>query len=370
MPARRASLTRNTLARYAPVATKRAPVTNESRLTQLLTLSPAALPTGTRPPAIAPTTVPRKNGVSTDDAPNTVVESARPRARRAVCWNAKPAPRRTIPNAARLSGMNSVEKMASKADGKPVHRTTSTKISQTWFASHTGPIAQSISARGRRPRSPPPASRLQKPAPKSAPPKTAYIVTPTTRMTATAFARVIAALPVRQRRRARVGAVWHFLVAVLVAPATRHRAQGDDQRRAERDVEGEHERERDPDAVGVGDRVGGAHDVVDDPRLAADLRDDPAALERDDRGHAGERDRAQEPLRLRDVTSPPPGEPEPGAEADQHRADADHRVEGPVQHRVVGRPVVGRHRVQSRSPACSCSSRPGTSRSPGCRGLP
>ena len=88
--------------------------------------------------------------------------------------------------------MNSVEKMASKADGKPVQRTTSTKISQTWFASHTGPIAQSISARGRRPRSPPPASRLQKPAPKSAPPKTAYIVMPTTRMTATAFARVIA----------------------------------------------------------------------------------------------------------------------------------------------------------------------------------
>ena len=61
--------------------------------------------------------------------------------------------------------MKSVEKIDSNADGKPVQRTTSTKISQTWFASHTGPIAQSISARGRWPRSPPPASRLQKPAP-------------------------------------------------------------------------------------------------------------------------------------------------------------------------------------------------------------
>ena len=78
-----------------------------------------------------------------------------------------------MPSAARLSGMNSVEKIASNADEKPVQSTTSTKISHTWLASQTGPIAQSISSRGRRPRSPPPASRLQKPAPKSAPPKTA-----------------------------------------------------------------------------------------------------------------------------------------------------------------------------------------------------
>ena len=37
-----------------------------------------------------------------------------------------------------------------------VQSTTSTKISQTWLASQTGPIAQSISARARLPRSPPP----------------------------------------------------------------------------------------------------------------------------------------------------------------------------------------------------------------------
>ena len=84
--------------------------------------------------------------------------------------------------------MNSVEKIASNADEKPVQSTTSTKISQTWLASQTGPIAQSISSRGRRPRSPPPASRLHSPAPKSAPPKTAYIVTPIQRTTATASA--------------------------------------------------------------------------------------------------------------------------------------------------------------------------------------
>ena len=48
--------------------------------------------------------------------------------------------------------MNRVEKIDSKASEKPVHSTTSTKISQTWLASQTGPIAQSISARARRPR--------------------------------------------------------------------------------------------------------------------------------------------------------------------------------------------------------------------------
>ena len=100
------------------MATKSAPVTSESGLTQLVTTSPVALPTGTRPPATAPTTVPRKNGVSTEAAPKTVVASARPRGRRAVCWNAKPDPRSTIPNAARLSGMKSVEKIASNADGE------------------------------------------------------------------------------------------------------------------------------------------------------------------------------------------------------------------------------------------------------------
>ena len=38
--------------------------------------------------------------------------------------------------------------------------------------------------------------------------------------------------------------------------------------------------------------------------------------------------------------------PEPQPQQDQHRADPDHRVERPVQHRVRGRPVVGRHGVE------------------------
>ena len=69
--------------------------------------------------------------------------------------------------------MKSVEKTASNALENAVQSTTRTKISQTWLASQTGPIAQSIRSRARRPRSPPPANRLQKPPPKSAPPNTA-----------------------------------------------------------------------------------------------------------------------------------------------------------------------------------------------------
>ena len=180
---------RNTAARYADVATKSAPISTESGFSQLVTGSPAALPMGTRPDATAPTTVPMKNGVSSDERPKRRSASRRPLSRRAVSWNANPAPRSTMPSAARLSGMNSVEKIASNAAENAVQSTTRTKISQTWLASHTGPIAQSISSRARLPRSPPPATRLQNPAPKSAPPNTTYAVRPIHSTQATASAR-------------------------------------------------------------------------------------------------------------------------------------------------------------------------------------
>ena len=93
-----------------------------------------------------------------------------------------------MPSAARLSGMNSVDIRAAKAEENAVQSTTRTKISQTWFASQTGPIAQAISARGRSPRSPRAENSDQNPAPKSAPPNTAYSVTPIHRTAATASA--------------------------------------------------------------------------------------------------------------------------------------------------------------------------------------
>ena len=72
-----------------------------------------------------------------------------------------------------VSGTNRVSMIDAYADGKAVHITTKMKISQTWFASQTGPIERSMTARGRAPRRAPPAVRSQNPAPKSAPPNTA-----------------------------------------------------------------------------------------------------------------------------------------------------------------------------------------------------
>jgi hypothetical protein len=145
----------------------------ETGFSQLVTASPLALPIGTRPEATAPATVPMKNGVSTDESANAPTARRRPEPLPATPWKAKPAPRRTIPSAARLSGMNSVDMIDANASENADHSTTSTKMSQTWLDSQTGPIAQSIRARARVPRSPLPVTSVQNPAPKSAPPNTA-----------------------------------------------------------------------------------------------------------------------------------------------------------------------------------------------------
>ena len=55
--------------------------------------------------------------------------------------NANPEPRSTMPSAASDSGTNIVRVIDANAVGKPVQRTTRQKISQTWLASHTGPMA-------------------------------------------------------------------------------------------------------------------------------------------------------------------------------------------------------------------------------------
>ena len=69
--------------------------------------------------------------------------------------------------------MYRVDMIEAKAVGNPVQSMTRTKISQTWLASHTGPIECSIRGRWRPRRWAPPAIRSQAPAPKSAPPSRA-----------------------------------------------------------------------------------------------------------------------------------------------------------------------------------------------------
>ena len=60
------------------MATKSAPMTRETGFSQLLTGSPSALPIGTRPEATAPTTVPMKKGVSTEEIAKAASARRRP----------------------------------------------------------------------------------------------------------------------------------------------------------------------------------------------------------------------------------------------------------------------------------------------------
>jgi len=83
-------------------------------------------PAGIRPDAIAPATVPRKNGVITDEAAKIAPKNRAWAKVSAYLRNAKLAPRNTIPANASISGMNSVVIAAAKAAGKPVHQITNT----------------------------------------------------------------------------------------------------------------------------------------------------------------------------------------------------------------------------------------------------
>ena len=107
---------------------------------QLRSRSPAASPAGTRPDAMAPATVPRKNGVSTDEDANAAPNTRRCHGTVLVLRNAKAAPRAMMPSAARVSGTYRVDITAAKTGGNPVHSSTRMKMSQTWLASHTGPM--------------------------------------------------------------------------------------------------------------------------------------------------------------------------------------------------------------------------------------
>src|ERR1700716_3461783 len=74
--------------------------------------------------------------------------------------------------------------------GKAVNRPVIMKISQTWFASQTGPIASATATRCSAARGPL-AKRSQTPPPKSAPASTAYAVRASQRMPAMTSALLI-----------------------------------------------------------------------------------------------------------------------------------------------------------------------------------
>src|SRR4051794_37250157 len=113
-----------------------------------------------------PATAPMQYGTSTEESAKAPPNARRVSSETTALRNAKLAPRRTMPKAAMLSGTKRVRVIDAYASGKAVQVTTKTKISQTWLASHTGPIERSITERARAPRWAPPAVRSQKPAPK------------------------------------------------------------------------------------------------------------------------------------------------------------------------------------------------------------
>ena len=93
-------------------------------LSQLVTRFPAASPSGTRPDAIPPATVPMANGVSNED----MAKAAPNRRRRGVVYDtlrkANPAPRATMPNTDSSRGTVRVVMIAVNARGNAVQRTT------------------------------------------------------------------------------------------------------------------------------------------------------------------------------------------------------------------------------------------------------
>ena len=77
-------------------------------LTQLDQGSPASPPAGTRPEATAPATAPKQYGTRTEAEANAAPKLRWSRVRMTTLRNAKLAPRRTMPSAARVKGTKSV----------------------------------------------------------------------------------------------------------------------------------------------------------------------------------------------------------------------------------------------------------------------
>src|SRR5215213_2092462 len=172
-----------------------------------------------------------------------------------------------MPTSAATSGTSSASKSTANATGNAVKSTTTTRISQMWFTSQTGPIASKSFSRCSRARGPE-ASAVQIPPPKSAPPKTAYMIRPRASTTAARFSSVsTAGLPAPRRAGAR---------------RPRRPQQQPEQPRRQRQVD-EHEGEEDRAHAGLRRDALGDLEVPDDhPRLPPELGHHPARLERDE----------------------------------------------------------------------------------------
>ena len=103
----------------------------EVELSQLLTRSPFAFPTGTRPDAMPPIAEPSAKGVRIEETANATSIRRCSRGVAVPDRNAYVVPRRMMPMPAMNSGTDSVDVIEPKAVGYAVQQTTSTKINQT-----------------------------------------------------------------------------------------------------------------------------------------------------------------------------------------------------------------------------------------------
>jgi hypothetical protein len=93
------------------------PIRIEVGFSQLVTRSPSALPTGTRPEAIPPIAAPSAKGVRIDEIPNTVSTTRCSRGVAVPERNAYAVPRRMIPTAAMNNGTARVDMIEPNAVG-------------------------------------------------------------------------------------------------------------------------------------------------------------------------------------------------------------------------------------------------------------
>src|SRR4029077_18217650 len=139
------STIRYAAARYAHRATASKPMTSAKGV-----LQPAANPLTTLPPAIrmapdatAAAAVPKKNGATMLEPPNTTPHGDRgPTASRPCARKAKAAPRRTMPMSAIVIVTQKASPSAPNPTGKTVKSPVIIKINQTWLATQTGPTAR------------------------------------------------------------------------------------------------------------------------------------------------------------------------------------------------------------------------------------
>ena len=201
---RPASRTRKKAARYARQAHGEHAAEDRGGVDPAVHGSPALPPAGTRPEAMPPTTAPRQKGTSTDEigeggAEVAAVAGAEDRLAEREAGAAEH-------DAERGKGQRDEEGQGDRGvrlrEAGPQHHEDEDQPDVVGLPHRCDRVVDDLA--GPLPALGPPATRSQKPAPKSAPPKTAYIVTAANRMTAAVVAITAAPSarpPASSRRR-------------------------------------------------------------------------------------------------------------------------------------------------------------------------